>query len=143
MIQEVIPGDQNATIGLHRDVWIWWSDGIGTTFENWADGHPRSCTESCAASVFNATHLGKWVENQCATTVSYFHLLCGTFLNMDTFSSIFLLNYICISSPDKKHLFHVKLTALKSTIDLNGPAVTVAILNLVTVIITPDVFLSP
>ncbi|XP_039677797.1 lithostathine-1-beta-like [Perca fluviatilis] len=104
MIQNVVSGNR-VWIGLYRYTWRWWSDGTSRSFSYWADGHPVSLTESCAASVINATHLGKWVENHCNEN----------------------LHFIC--QNNRTQLFNVKLTALKTTIDLNVPAVTDAILN--------------
>ncbi|XP_051257811.1 macrophage mannose receptor 1-like [Dicentrarchus labrax] len=106
-IQEVVPRDKYVFIGLHRIVWYWWSDKTKPNFENWADGHPVSPTDTCATSVINAIHHGKWVENHCDEK----------------------LHFICHNIPDKTQVLKVKLTALKTTIDLNNPAVTEAILN--------------
>ncbi|XP_031159864.1 lectin BRA-3-like [Sander lucioperca] len=104
MIQEAV-GENRVWIGLHRYTWRWWSDGTYHSFGYWADGHPVNITESCAATVINATHLGKWVENNCNEKL---HFMCQN---------------------NKTQLFNVKLTVLKTTIDLNVPAVTNAILN--------------
>ncbi|XP_041820507.1 macrophage mannose receptor 1-like isoform X2 [Chelmon rostratus] len=106
-IQEAVPKRQQAWLGLHRGSWIWWSDNAPYLFGNWAEGHPLNINNSCAASVINATHPGKWVEKPCHEK----------------------LNFMCYN--DKTQLFTIKLTALKSTIDLSDQAVTDAILNLV------------
>ncbi|XP_056225866.1 macrophage mannose receptor 1-like [Seriola aureovittata] len=106
LIQQVVPGGQRAWIGLRRDTWRWWRSSR-SSFRNWAAGHPLATTGNCAASVINATHLGKWVENHCDQKR---HFMCDN---------------------NKKQVFEIKLTALKSTVDLNVPNVTEAILNLV------------
>uniref|UniRef100_A0A8C9Y7P8 C-type lectin domain-containing protein n=1 Tax=Sander lucioperca TaxID=283035 RepID=A0A8C9Y7P8_SANLU len=72
MIQEAV-GENRVWIGLHRYTWRWWSDGTYHSFGYWADGHPVNITESCAATVINATHLGKWVENNCNEKL---HFMC-------------------------------------------------------------------
>lgn len=82
VIQQVVPADKMAAIGLHRHTWIWWSDNIKPTFKNWADGHPLSGTSNCAASVINSTYLGKWVESPCDEK---FHFMCH---NSKLFSSL-------------------------------------------------------
>ncbi|KAA8582675.1 hypothetical protein FQN60_006346 [Etheostoma spectabile] len=92
-------------IGLYRHMWSWWSDGSDHAFRYWEDGHPENLTERCAASVINATQLGKWVENDCKEK----------------------LHFVC--QNNKRKLFNVQLKTLKTTVDLNVPAVTDAILN--------------
>ncbi|XP_040887727.1 lymphocyte antigen 75-like [Toxotes jaculatrix] len=104
-IQQVVPTNQPTAIGLNRHTWIWWSDGASSLFTHWDNGHPRPDTGNCAASVIDDTHLGKWVENDCQENL---HFMCHN---------------------KKKQMFYFKLTALKSTVDLNDPDVTAAILN--------------
>ncbi|KAI3376215.1 hypothetical protein L3Q82_016725 [Scortum barcoo] len=139
LIRDLLAVDQLALIGLYRYTWSWWSDGSSTTFENWAYRYPRSLTENCAATVFNATQLGKWVANDCAKKINFVCQSSELFLfiiqryvsKVDTFSPIYHLSCVSVSSPDKKRIFRIKLMALKSTIDLNDPAVTEAALNLI------------
>uniref|UniRef100_A0A3B4X5P4 C-type lectin domain-containing protein n=1 Tax=Seriola lalandi dorsalis TaxID=1841481 RepID=A0A3B4X5P4_SERLL len=80
LIQQVVPGGQRAWIGLRRDTWRWWRSSK-SSFRNWAAGHPLATTGNCAASVINATHLGKWVENHCDQKR---HFMCD---NSELFSS--------------------------------------------------------
>ncbi|XP_060888006.1 L-selectin-like [Labrus mixtus] len=105
-IQQLVGDEQFVWIGLYRRTWSSWSGGANSKFQNWVDGHPRNLTESCGASVFDANHNGEWVEKYCK----------------------YKLPFICHT---KKHMMIFKMTTLKSTIDLNDPAVTDAILNLI------------
>ncbi|XP_069564014.1 E3 ubiquitin-protein ligase TRIM39-like [Brachyistius frenatus] len=105
-IQGVVPHDKLVAIGLRRPTWIWWSDNTRHNFKYWQDGRPTARSGNCAASVINATSHGKWIENHC---------------NIE-------LPFMCYDNS--KQAFRIKLTALESTIDLNDPAVTAAILNL-------------
>lgn len=70
-IQEAVPKRQQAWLGLHRGSWIWWSDNAPYLFGNWAEGHPLNINNSCAASVINATHPGKWVEKPCHEKLNF------------------------------------------------------------------------
>ena len=80
MIQQKVPDDQMVMIGLYSKPWSWWSGH--STFKNWADGHPSNRGASCAASVINATHLGKWVDYNCSNNFSF---MCH---NSEFFSSL-------------------------------------------------------
>ncbi len=73
IIKEVVNRD-SVWMGLFRYVWVWWSDKTSSKFRNWEHGHPTNSSESCAASVINATHLGKWVESNCDEKL---HFMCG------------------------------------------------------------------
>ncbi|XP_069014897.1 E3 ubiquitin-protein ligase TRIM39-like [Embiotoca jacksoni] len=107
-IQGVVPHDKLVAIGLWRPTWVWWSDRTQHNFKYWQDGRPTARSGNCAASVINATSHGKWIENHC---------------NIE-------LPFMCYDNS--KQVLRIKLTALESTIDLNDPAVTAAILNLYT-----------
>lgn len=71
VIQQVVPPYEKASTGLYRFTWKWWSNNAFPKFKNWADGHSLADTGNCAASVINATHLGKWVENKCGTKLNF------------------------------------------------------------------------
>ena len=105
MIQSKLPNNQLVWIGLNRMTWQWWSDGQkNNLFANWANGHPLRISDTCAASVINATLPGKWMEHNCGTKLHFmcqnselFHFckqLCGVaFLNTTTVSSNYVSHY--------------------------------------------------
>ncbi|XP_029382299.1 macrophage mannose receptor 1 isoform X2 [Echeneis naucrates] len=104
LLHHVIPQGQTAWIGLTRNTWTQClSHKLNFTY--WLEGRPLIKTGRCAASLFDSTNKGRWKENGCATR----------------------LHFVCQSK--KKTLFSIKLTTLKSTIDLNNPNVMEAIVN--------------
>ncbi|XP_037832673.1 lymphocyte antigen 75-like [Kryptolebias marmoratus] len=109
-ILRVVPNDTVTLIGLYRPTWKWWSDGTTHIFEHWVQGHPQGRTGNCAASLIDAANVGKLMEFQCGIT---FPFMCYGFSK----------------EPPRKYVRNIRLTALKSTIDLSNPAVTEAILT--------------
>ncbi|XP_050931713.1 uncharacterized protein LOC108890729 [Lates calcarifer] len=105
MIQQKVPSGTLSWIGLYRHVWIWRPDNSHSDFSYWVDEHPKLNTGDCAMSVIDAVNRGKWVESYCSEK---FHFMCQS---------------------NETHQFHIKLTAVKSSGDLNDPNVTEAILN--------------
>ncbi|XP_051800315.1 lectin-like [Acanthochromis polyacanthus] len=106
LIQEAVPGKWGASVSLSRRTWYSWSDGTEHEFKNFLTGHPLAKTGDCATSVIGATDAGKWMEDHCDQKLP------------------FMCHY------EKKQQLRIKLRVLKSTMDLNDPAVTEAIQKL-------------
>ncbi|XP_047194807.1 lymphocyte antigen 75 [Hippoglossus stenolepis] len=108
MIKQLVPSGRQALIGLHRRPFSYLSDGTSSSFGNWIEGHPALGTGDCVISRIGAGNLGKWMERHCDEK---HHFMCHRM--------------------KVKHLFIIKVKALTSTISLNDPEVTDAILNLI------------
>ncbi|XP_035814019.2 macrophage mannose receptor 1-like [Amphiprion ocellaris] len=105
-VQQAVTGNVFAFVGLYRRTWPSWSDGTEKEFKNWLTGRPRGKTGDCATSLIGAADAGKWVEDHCDQKLP------------------FMCHY------ETKQQLWIKLKALKSTMDLNDPAVMEAILKL-------------
>ncbi|XP_069374669.1 macrophage mannose receptor 1 isoform X2 [Paralichthys olivaceus] len=108
LIQKSVPSGQRASIGLFRNPFFDNSEGTRSSFGNWIEGRPEVVgTGSCVISRIGDRHHGKWMEKPCDAR---FHFMC---------------------QRKEKHLFYIKVKVLKSTINLNDPDVTDAILNMI------------
>ncbi|XP_051800641.1 lithostathine-1-like isoform X3 [Acanthochromis polyacanthus] len=106
LVQKAGPGNMGVFVGLSRRTWYSWSDGTEHEFKNWLTGNIPYNTGDCATSLIGATDAGKWMEDQCDQKLP------------------FMCHY------EKKQQLRIKLRVLKSTMDLNDPAVTEAIQKL-------------
>ncbi|CAB1416195.1 unnamed protein product [Pleuronectes platessa] len=106
MIKQLVPIVQRAFIGLHRHTFSSWSDGTESSFGNWINGRPSSGTGNCVVSRIGAVNPGEWMERPCSEKHPF----------------------MCYSTS-LRHLVVIKVKVLKSTISLNDPKVTDAILN--------------
>uniref|UniRef100_A0A671Y811 C-type lectin domain-containing protein n=1 Tax=Sparus aurata TaxID=8175 RepID=A0A671Y811_SPAAU len=98
-VDDVIPAEQSAWIGLFRDSWKW-SDGSFSSFRYWAPGEPNNVGGNQACVVAGLGGDGKWSDDSCDNKKPF---VCYTTIS--------------------KHIIKVRLVREDSSLDLNDPAV--------------------
>ncbi|XP_029944408.1 macrophage mannose receptor 1-like isoform X2 [Salarias fasciatus] len=106
VVKNKVPSGHVLAIGLHRELSDNWSDGVQRKFRNWLPGHPSLKSGSCVTTLINRENPGKWIENSCNKKFPF----------------------ICRKDETQVRL-RLKLH-LKSTADLNDPAVKDGLLRL-------------
>lgn len=101
-IQKVVPNDRRAWIGLSRSTWIWWSDRSKFSYTNWAHGHPLTGAGKCAASVFNQTYQGEWMENLCHEKLPF---VCNSSESFSSPTNLASMTCLCVCTSLSSDLF--------------------------------------
>uniref|UniRef100_A0A671YBB9 C-type lectin domain-containing protein n=1 Tax=Sparus aurata TaxID=8175 RepID=A0A671YBB9_SPAAU len=99
-VDDVIPAEQSAWIGLFRDSWKW-SDGSFSSFRYWLQGQPDNVggKDVCVSADLGSN--GQWSDDPCDKKRPF----------------------ICYVPMTTKQVIKVRLVREDSSLDLNDPAV--------------------